>query len=98
MAKLSSLLGGIETGTPLVPGILAQTGVYPTPPALTSDGKGINLFRVMPPKNFWTKYGKTSSRGRGRRSKGGKIFATIQGSVAFEASEVVPTRNEAGPV
>lgn len=31
MAKLSSLLGGIETGTPLVPGILAQTGVYPTP-------------------------------------------------------------------
>lgn len=59
MAKLSSMLGGIEKGTPLMPGILAQTGVYPTPPALTSDGKGISLFRIVPPPpNFWTKYEK----------------------------------------
>ena len=97
MAKLSSLLGGIETGTPLVPGILAQTGVYPTP-SFDIGWKRNKLIPDQAPgifaRNMISKY----SRNGLPVQRWKKYLPPFREEWSLEASEVIPTRNEAGPV
>jgi hypothetical protein len=58
MAKLSSLFGGIETGTPLVPRHSGSDWGLPHSPGFDIGWKRNKLIPDHAPQNFWTKYEK----------------------------------------